>query len=208
MTQPANVSGTQVFIVDDDKNLLIALRRSLSTAGWTVESFVSVAEFEARIRPSDLGVLLLDIEFPGETGLELQARMTARGDGRPIIFMTGRDEVPLAVQAMRGGAFDYLVKPFAEETLLDVVSRAFRLEAVQQQERSELSMLEESFGSLSTREREVMSHVVAGKMNKQIAGELSLAEITVKVYRSRMMQKMKASSVAALVSLHERLRRR
>ncbi|TCL63228.1 response regulator [Rhizobium sp. BK251] len=208
MDQQVSVGGNHVIVVDDDKNLLIALRRTLSAAGWTVDCFLSIAEFETRIAPPDPGILLLDMEFPGETGLELQARMTARGDRRPIVFMTGRDEVPLAVQAIRGGALDYLVKPFAEETLLDVVARAIRLEADQQLERTEICALEESFDSLSTREKEVMAHVVAGKMNKQIAGELSLAEITVKVYRSRMMQKMKASSVAALVSLHERLRRR
>lgn len=208
MTGGETVSGEKVFIVDDDANLLTALNQLLSAAGWSVEVFSFPSQFEACIAPSRPGILLLDVEFPDDTGLNLQSRMAARDDARPVVFMTGRDEVAVAVQAMRNGAFDYLVKPFSEEALLDALSRASGVEAKRQTERDELALLNISFNSLSPREKEVMSYVVAGKMNKQIADELSLAEITVKVHRSRMMKKMGATSLAALVRLHERLRRR
>ncbi|CAN7701891.1 response regulator (plasmid) [Aminobacter sp. NyZ550] len=197
-----------MFVVDDDTNLLLALKQLLSAAGWSVEVFSSTSDFEARIMPSEPGILLLDVEFPGDTGLELQGRLAARNDERPVIFMTGRDEVALAVQAMRSGAFDYLVKPFAEKALIEVLTRASGIEVSRQQERDEELRIERAYDSLSPRETEVMSHVVAGKLNKQIANDMALAEITVKVHRARMMKKMKASSVAALVRLHERLRRR
>lgn len=205
MTHLERVGRTKVFIVDDDGNLLKALDQCLSAAGWDTESFASIAEFEARIQASEPGILLLDYEFPNENGLELQTRMVGRDDRRPIVFMTGRDEVPLAVKAMKGGAFDYLVKPFSEEALFEVVVRASKVEESRQQSRFEIESLKEAFESLTPRERQVMAHVVAGKLNKQIAGEMLLAEVTVKVHRSRMMQKMKASSVSVLVRLHDRL---
>jgi FixJ family two-component response regulator len=196
-----------VFVVDDDANLRAALSQLVSLAGWNVQAFASPSDFEARIAASERGVLLLDVEFPDDTGLGLQSRMVARHDERPIIFMTGRDEVAIAVQAMRNGALDYLVKPFGEVALFETLSRATGVEAIRAKEREERSVLDASFDSLSPREKEVMSYVVAGKLNKQIADELSIAEITVKVHRSRVMQKMRASSLAALVRLNERLRR-
>lgn len=194
-----------VFIIDDDVDLLGALDGLLTAEGWTVETFDSIPGFLGRIRPSDAGLLLLDVEFPGASGIELQTRLAELGDFRPILFMTGHEQVSTAVDAMKGGAVDFLIKPFREAALFAALSQGAEREGDRLRALTEHQNLAERLGSLTPRERQVMRHVMTGKLNKQVAGEMSLAEITVKVHRANMMQKLRVNSVAELVRLYDRM---
>lgn len=194
-----------IFIVDDDPAVLTGLSRLLRSAGLTVDCFGSPQEFLDQHDPEAPGCLVLDIAMPGFNGLELQEALTTRGSAIPIIFLTGYGTVPDSVKAMKGGALDFLSKPVDEEDLLAAIRVAIEKDGLARQNRAEIDEIQERLSTLTPREREVLTHVVSGQLNKQIAFDLGTVEKTIKVHRARVMEKMKASSLAELVHLCERV---
>ncbi len=193
-----------VFVVDDDAAVRKALSRLLRSAGIAAAVFASPREFLAQYDPVAPGCLVLDIAMPGFSGLELQTTLGEKGNVLPIIFLTGHGDVSKSVQAMKHGAFDFLSKPVKDKDLLTVVRAAIETDAFVRREQAKLSEVLTRVDKLTPREREVLGHVVAGKLNKQIAGDLGITEATVKMHRARVMVKMKAQSVAELARLTER----
>ncbi|MDB5735474.1 MAG: LuxR family transcriptional regulator [Alphaproteobacteria bacterium] len=202
MNQPGN---TWVYVVDDDHHVLTAFRRLLETVGYKVATFDSPLAFLAGHDPALPGCALLDVGMTGLSGLETQTQLLALGDTRPVIFVTGHDDVATGVLAMKSGARDYLLKPVMDDVLLAAVEAAVQADMVNCRKRVELREQLRRWQSLTPREREVMTHVVRGRLNKQIAGDLNIVEKTVKVHRARVMEKMGVRSVAALVHIAERL---
>jgi FixJ family two-component response regulator len=200
-----HLSLVTVFIVDDDPAVLTSLSRLLRSAGLTVESFGSPQEFLDQHNPHAPGCLVLDVAMPGLNGLELQEALTKQGSAIPIIFLTGYGTVPDSVKAMKGGALDFLSKPVDEKDLLAAIHLAIEKDGLARQARAEIDEIQERLKSLTPREHEVMTHVVSGQLNKQIAFDLGTVEKTIKVHRARVMEKMKANSVAELVHLCERV---
>ena len=198
-----SVSPT-VFVVDDDPSFRKGITRLLRAAGHTVAPFASAAEFLREHDPGIPGCLLLDLAMPGLNGLELQDALAAQGGERPIIFLTGRGDVPTSVRAMKRGAVDFLTKPVTETVLLETVDIALRRDAEVRRVRDAQAEFRRRWATLTAREREVLRHVVAGRLNKQIAAELGTVERTVKLHRSHLMAKLNAHSVAELVHLVER----
>ena len=196
-----------VFVVDDDPDVLKSLGRVLRSAGLAVATFSSPSEFLEQHDPRAAGCLVLDVAMPGLNGLELQQALTAKGSAIPIIFLTGRGDIPMSVQAMKGGAVDFLTKPIHDEDLLKAVHAALEKNCIERQSRAELDEIQERLATLTPREREVLTHVVSGQLNKQIAYDLGTVEKTIKVHRARVMEKMKVNSMAELVRLTERLKR-
>jgi FixJ family two-component response regulator len=193
-----------VFLVDDDAGVLKALSRLLSARGFEVQSFTSPHAFLAGHDTSIPGCAVLDVAMPDLDGLELQQALTAGGSQRPIIFLTSQGDIPTTVRAMRAGAIDFLTKPVRGADLMAAIARAAKEDAETRDANAELQSIHAKFAVLTPREREVMTHVIAGRMNKQIANDLGAAEKTVKVHRGRMMEKMGVRSVAALVRLAEK----
>jgi FixJ family two-component response regulator len=193
-----------VFIVDDDPAVLKSLSRLLRAIRFTVVTFGSPQEFLERHDPHTPGCLVLDVAMPGLNGLELQEALTAKGSPIPIIFLTGHGDIPMSVQAMKGGALDFLTKPVHDKDLLKAVEAALEKDRIDRQSRAELDDIQERLATLTPREREVLIHVVSGQLNKQIAYDLGTVEKTIKVHRARVMEKMKVGSVAELVRLTER----
>jgi FixJ family two-component response regulator len=193
-----------VFVVDDDVSVRESLELLITTAGWHPETFASGQEFLSRPRPTAPCCLVLDVTLPGLSGLELQEQLAERTD-MPIVFITGHGDVPMTVQAMKAGAVEFLTKPFSDAVLLDAIRGAIERSRAALRQESEMQALRSCYASLTPREREVMSLVVAGLLNKQIGGELGISEITVKAHRGQMMRKMKADSLAALVTMASRL---
>ena len=193
-----------VFVVDDDAAVRKALSRLLRSAGIAAAVFASPREFLAQYDPVAPGCLVLDIAMPGFSGLELQTTLGEKGNVLPIIFLTGHGDVSKSVQAMKHGAFDFLSKPVKDKDLLTVVRAAIETDAFVRREQAKLSEVLTRVDKLTPREREVLGHVVAGKLNKQIAGDLGITEATVKMHRARVMVKMKVQSVAELARLTER----
>ncbi|MET0351408.1 MAG: response regulator [Rhizobacter sp.] len=194
-----------VHVVDDDESLRNAIRRVLQLAGFEVRTYASAGEFLLD-RPDHMrGCLLLDVRMPGPTGLDLQESLARRGAVLPIIFLTGNGDLPMCVQAMRGGAVDFLSKPAPRDVLLAAVQRAMRRGAELMAERDQFQRLQSRYDRLTSREREVLAGVVRGKLNKTIAFELGSAERTIKAHRARLMEKMHCSSVAELVHVTEQL---
>ena len=197
-----------VFVVDDDPAVLKSLSRLLRSVQLTVVTFGSPQEFLERHDPYARGCLVLDMEMPGFNGLELQEALTTQDSAIPIIFLTGQGDVPMSVQAMKHGAFDFLTKPVNDDDLIKAVHAALEKDRIERQARDELDDIQARLATLTPREREVLTHVVSGQLNKQIAIDLGTVEKTVKVHRARVMENMKVQSVAQLVRLTERVKRK
>lgn len=195
-----------VFVVDDDLSVRESLETLLRHEGWGAESFASADEFLSRPRAQVPSCLVLDLSLPGVSGLDLQKRIASERAELPIIFITGRGDIPSTVQAMKAGAVEFLTKPFTDEALLTAVRQALEHSRVVLNHDAELRNLRGCYASLSVRERQVMALVVRGLLNKQVGSELGISEITVKAHRGRVMQKMKADSLAELVEIAGRLR--
>lgn len=193
-----------IFLVDDDPSVLKALTRMLSTHGYEVRAFSSPTEFLAQHDQSIPGCAILDVSMPGLDGIELQAALKAGGIERPVIFITGVGDIPVSVQAMKAGAIDFLTKPVKSRQLLAAIALAAEKEAQALELRSEMASVSDRVSRLTPREREVLTHVIAGQLNKQIAADLGTVEKTIKLHRSRVMQKMGVRSVADLVRIAER----
>ena len=188
-----------VFVVDDDVSVRESLESLIEFAGWQAESFAAAADFLARPRTTTPSCLVLDVSLPDLNGLELQKLIASERRDMPIIFITGHGDVPMSVQAMKGGAVEFLTKPFDNEILLSAIRHALTRSASVLDEQAAIASLRGTYESLTPREQEVMQLVVAGMLNKQIGLKLGISEITVKAHRGKMMQKMKADSVADLV---------
>src|SRR5438270_9471693 len=197
-------TGPTVFVVDDDAAVRKAVSRLLRSAGIAVAVFASPSEFLAQYDAATPGCLVLDLAMPDINGLQLQTTLPKKGCTLPIIFLTGQGDVSKSVQAMKHGAFDFFSKPVKEKDLLPAVRAAIERNAVARREQARLSEICARLDTLTPREREVLEHVVAGKLNKQIAGDLGITEATVKMHRARVMVKMKVQSVAELARLTER----
>ena len=194
-----------VFVVDDDSSIREAIAILVKLAGLRVETFGTAQEFLRSKRPDLPGCVVLDVELPGLSGLDLQRELTAHGIKLPIIFITGYGDIPMSVRAMKAGALEFLTKPFRDRDLLDAIQQALERDCAARRHSREIAELREHFDALTSREREVMSLVVAGWLNKQIGFELGISEITVKIHRGRVMNKMGAQSLAELVRMTERL---
>jgi len=207
MTSAAPKSQQQpiVFVVDDDISVRESLELLIEFAGWQPETFASAEEFLARPRIATPSCLVLDVSLPALNGLELQKLIGADRVDMPIIFITGHGDVPMTVQAMKAGAVEFLTKPFDDEVLLSAIRHALKHSAAVLDEQAEITELRDSFDSLTPREQDVMRLVVAGMLNKQIGLKLGISEITVKAHRGKVMQKMKADSIADLVKTAVRL---
>ena len=198
--------GPIVFVVDDDISVRESLELLIRCEGWQPETFSSGQEFLARPRVLVPSCLVLDFSLPGLNGLELQKRIAVKRTDMPIIFITGHGDVPITVQAMKAGAVEFLTKPFRDDVLLRAIRAALERSRVAMSHEAEMRMLQDRYASLSHRERQVMALVVSGLLNKQIGGELVISEITVKAHRGKVMQKMKADSLADLVRMAAKLR--
>lgn len=207
MTSAAPKSQQQptVFVVDDDISVRESLELLINFAGCLPETFASAADFLARPRAKTPSCLVLDVSLPDLNGLELQKLIASERAEMPIIFITGHGNVPMTVQAMKAGAVEFLTKPFDDEVLLSAIRHAIQRSAAVLDDQAEMTKLRDCYESLTQREQEVMRSVVAGMLNKQIGLKLGISEITVKAHRGKMMQKMKADSVADLVKTAVRL---
>jgi FixJ family two-component response regulator len=187
------------FVIDDDTAIRDGLSNLLRSVDIAVETFGTTGDFLRSKRPDVPACLILDVRLPGTSGLDFQEELGRLGVSMPVIFITGHADVPMSVQAMKAGAVEFLCKPFREEDLLRAVRSAIKKDAAQRDRSSAISAIRKRFESLTPREREVMTHVASGLMNKQIAGKLKLSEITVKVHRASIVRKMLAKSLAELV---------
>ena len=195
-----------VFVVDDDAFIREALETLIQVAGWTPRTFASADLFLASPPAAGPSCLVLDVNLPGLNGLELQTLIASDRGDMPIIFITGHGDIPMSVRAMKAGAAEFLTKPFGEEVLLDAIGAALERSRAAVGDRAVLQVILDRHATLSPREREVMGLVVSGLMNKQVAGELGITEITVKKHRGRVMEKMRARSLADLVMISASLK--
>jgi len=194
-----------VFIIDDDSLYRASTERLVRSAGFSVESFQSAADFLNSRRPNVPSCLVLDVRLPGSSGLDLQRELAEAGVHLPIIFVTGHGDIPMSVQAMKAGAVEFLTKPFRDQTLLDAIRQAIERDRVARQQRARNADLRRRYESLGPREREVLKCVVSGMLNKQIADELGATERTIKFHRGHIMRKMQVRSLAELVRMAEAL---
>ena len=201
----AKIPSQVVFVVDDDASMRDAISRLLNAVGLTVQTFASAREFLNRRLPDVPGCVVLDVRLPGLSGLDLQREMVERGIHIPVVFITGHGDIPMSVQAMKAGAIEFLTKPFRDQDLLDAVRSGIQLDRKEREERAELAELRDCVRQLTQREQEVMSLVVSGLLNKQIALQLGTSEKTIKIHRSQVMRKMRANSLAHLVRMSQKL---
>jgi FixJ family two-component response regulator len=194
-----------VFVIDDDAFVRGSLENLLRSVGLRVAVFASAQEFLASPHANAPGCLVLDVRLPGMSGLELQERLGRSRPDLPVVFITGHGDIPMTVRAMKAGAVEFLTKPFGDQDLIDAVEQALRRVRESSDEREEMNKLRARYDSLTPREREVMSHVVAGEPNKVAAGDLGISETTIKIHRGHVMQKMRAGSLAELVRMADRL---
>jgi FixJ family two-component response regulator len=195
-----------VLVIDDDPDLRASVGRLLGSVGLSAQLFGSISDFLESDPPDGPTCLVLDVRLPGQSGLDFQRELAAANKQLPIIFITGYGDIPMSVQAMKGGAIEFLTKPFRDQDLLDGIQLGLARDLVRRESEKALADLRERFGSLSPREREIMIHVAQGRLSKQIAGDIGIAEATVKVHRSRAMRKMNAHSLPELGRMADRLK--
>jgi FixJ family two-component response regulator len=195
----------RIVVIDDDASMRKALDNLLKSVGFEVELFASPQEFLQSGRPDRPGCIVLDVRFPGRSGLDMQRDLGAANARLPIIFITGYGDIPMSVRAMKAGAVEFLTKPFRDQDLLDAVGTALEEDRARRAGDMRLAELRGRFDMLTARERQVLSLVVAGRLNKQIAGELGVSEMTVKMHRRQVMRKMQATGVAQLVRLADQI---
>jgi FixJ family two-component response regulator len=199
------VSKPIVFVVDDDLGVREALASLIGSVGLRVECFAAPAEFLRRRDSECPSCLVLDVRMPGSSGFDLQRELERLERGIPIIYITAHGDIPMAVQAMKAGAIDFLSKPFRDEDLLDAIRKALERDAASRTRQAEVGAIRTRLAQLTARQRQIMSRVVAGKLNKQTAAELGVSENTIKVHRHRIMERMGATSLADLIHMLERL---
>lgn len=199
-------ANATVLVVDDDPDLRASVGRLLRSLGVECQLFASIPDFLKSDQPDGPACLVLDVRLPGQSGLDLQRELAAAKRELPIIFITGYGDIPMTVQAMKGGAIEFLTKPFRDQDLLDAIHLGLSRDRTSRENNRTLAALKERFGSLSPRERDIMIQVVQGRLSKQIAGVMGIAEATVKVHRSRLMRKMKARSLPELGRMADKLK--
>ena len=195
-----------VLIIDDDSALRASVARLLGSLGLATQQFASISDFLVSDLPDGPTCLVLDVRLPGQSGLDLQRDLAAANRELPIIFITGHGDIPMSVRAMKGGAIEFLTKPFRDQDLLDAIQLGLSRDRVRRENEKALVILRERFASLSPRERDIMIQVARGRLSKQIAHDIGIAEGTVKVFRSRAMQKMKAGSLPELGRMADKLK--
>ncbi len=203
-----NTVTETVFVVDDDLSVREALSSLIRSVGFHVQTFSSAVEFLQQPRPAGVSCLVLDVRMPGLSGLDLQGEFAKSGDPIPIIFITGHGDIPMAVRAIKAGAVEFLAKPFRDDDLLEAIRHALERDRAGRSEAAELDEIRRKYATLTGREREVIALMVKGMLNKQAAAELGVAEITVKVHRHNIMQKMKVRSLPDLVRMMEKVNAR
>jgi FixJ family two-component response regulator len=200
ITQPT------VIVIDDDSAMRESISGLIRSVGFQVKMLASVDEFHQSGRPDGPACLVLDVRLPGQSGLDLQRELASRRSQLPIVFITGHGDIPMSVQAMKGGAIEFLTKPFRDQDLLDAIQVGLARDRARLDDEKSMAVLRARFETLTVREREVMARVVTGRLNKQIAGELGISDITVKVHRAQVMRKMKASSLPDLARMADKLK--
>jgi FixJ family two-component response regulator len=195
-----------VFIVDDDRSMRQAIQDLVESVGLRAEAFATAQEFLRRQRTSDPSCLVLDVRLPQMSGLDFQRQLADTGVQIPIIFITAHGDIPMSVRALKSGAVEFLTKPFRDQDLLDAIQQALQRDSAAREQQTEIHELGQRFQSLTVREREVMTLVVSGILNKQIAAELGASEATVKIHRGHVMEKMQAGSIVELVRMADKLK--
>lgn len=195
-----------VFVIDDDASMREAVQDLIASVGLQARGFASPREFLEAARPDAPACLILDVRLPGSSGLNFQQELARAGVNIPVIFITGHGDIPMSVRAIKAGAVEFLTKPFRDQELLDAINAGIERNRVQRQEAAVMDDLLQRYAALTPRERETMSLVILGRMNKQIAGELGVSEVTIKVHRGQIMRKMRAKSLPDLVRMGDLLR--